>query len=241
MSFKKFFWILPFLSFLFGYVLFERIFHKPYIAAPSITGKRLLQAICLLSDNNLSLKIIGKKEDSDLPSGTILNQTPIAGRHIKPQQAIFVVISEKPQKIPSPHLISKHKDDIENIVEKLHIRNKNHFFQSNKHPKNTCIAQTPTPQALMKRKNIITYIANNTKKPVILPNFIDKKITDIMDFLQHYNIHIDIIHTTKCEDNHCCDEQCIITDQRPLAGSIVTLDDNKKLSVHLQVKQQTLE
>jgi len=129
---------------------------------PSIVGKNLLQTIPLLSDKNLNIRILTKKAISDLPSGTILSQTPKEGALIKPQQPVFVVLSEKPPKIPTPSVIHKKQDIILKNLQSLEIRNKSYFLQSSIYPDNLCIAQSPEhyfplayPNAAKRRRNIV--------------------------------------------------------------------------------------
>jgi len=53
------------------------------IQAPALVGKQLQNAVALLSQKNLNVRFITQKEDPDLPHGTILSQTPAAGRNVK--------------------------------------------------------------------------------------------------------------------------------------------------------------
>ena len=257
MLIKNCLWILPFFSFACGYLLLEKLVQKKSIPVPAIVGKHLLDATCILSDHNLHLKILAKKEDPDLQHGTILSQTPQPGKQIKPQQSVFVVLSEKLPKIASPHFLHKDLNSIQKTVGKLEIRNKSYFLPSSKHPQNCCIAQSPSPEILIKKRNMITYLAEKQQKPVILPDFKHKKLATIIDFLKNYNVDIAIIRADSTHEheplesfmnnfdnfnnnNNIISKNYIVTDQRPLAGSIVTLSDEKKLSLHFKVKQREI-
>ena len=238
MRIKNYLWIIPFIFFLFGYLLLGTLLQPKEFEAPAIVGKQLLNAISILSDHKSNIRFLAQREDSDLPQGTILSQKPLPGRKIKANQAIYVVISKKPPKIPCPVLLGKHLDAITHELESKNIRNKSYFLPSNC-PKHSCIAQHPCPLIPLKRNNVITYVSDGNKKPVILPNFKGKKALNVMEFLKRYEPQIttEIIHSPRCNFDHICDEHCVVSDQRPLAGSIIHLDDKKPIAVHLKVKR----
>jgi len=124
-------------------------------------------------------------------------------------------------------------------LEEKHIRNKSYFFPS-RHPVDNCVAQHPCPLAPLKENKVITYVSQGNKKPVILPDFKHKKATDVIEFLKKYEntINVEIIHSPRCKKDHICDEHCIVSDQKPLAGSIIHLDKEKKLSIYLKVERE---
>lgn len=236
MNIKNYLWAFPFLSFLAGYFLLQKISNVSKLNAPALVGKQLQEAVAVLSDNNLNLRLITQKDDADLPAGTILSQTPSAGQNIKPYQALHVVVSKKPQKKAAPALIYKSAQQIEKILKKDGIRNKSYYQPSNC-PRNSCIAQQPATGKPLETNKIVTYISSGNSKPVLLPDFRGKTATEAVDFLKsHHCCNAQISHGSRGGKNHVCDQFCIITHQRPLAGSIINLDDKKPFSVHLQAK-----
>jgi len=217
-------------------MLLGTLFQPKEFTTPAIVGKQLLKAISILSDHKLNIRFLAQKEDSDLPQGTILSQKPLPGRKIKANQAIYVVISKKPPKIPCPALLNKSLDTFLKDLENKHIRNNSYFLPSS-YPKHNCFAQYPHPLTPLEGKHVITYISDGNKKPVILPDFRNKRITKVVEFLKKYEPHIktEIIHSPASKFGHICNENCVISDQRPLAGSIITLDEKKPIAVHLKV------
>jgi len=234
MEIKNYIWIIPFVSFLSGYILLAKIFTTEKFPTPSIVGTQILQAVTTLSNHNLNIRFIAQKNDPDLPQGTVLSQTPHAGKNIKPRQSVYVVISKKPPKTRCPNLVNQPIDSIIKIVEEKNIRNKSYLLPG-QHPNSFCIAQSPTQSTLLKENSVITYISCGNKKSVLLPNLKNKKVFEIVDFLKNYPVKIEIVHSKqyKSDDTDCQDKTVI--DQRPLAGSIVTLDKNNPLLIHLKV------
>jgi len=234
-NYKNYLFILPFVSCLCGYLLVGKLLQPTVFHTPSIIGKNILPAISTLSKHNLNIRIIDYKQDPDLPEGTILSQKPQSGRKIKPHQSVYVVLSKKPYRIPCPLLVGKDISSITQMLTNKNIRNKSYYLPSN-HPENHCIAQYPSPSTELKKNNIITYLSQAYKKPVVLPDFRNKKLSKVRNFIKNYkNISVEIINS---KNSHICDDNYTVTDQRPLAGSIVNLHREKKLLVHLKVTSQ---
>ena len=235
MNIKQYFWIAPFLSFLAGYLVLHRISHVNSFKTPALVGQSLQPAIATLSAHNLNVRLITQKEDPDLPQGTILSQTPRAGHVIKPHQAVYIVISKKPQRIAAPLLINKSHTAINKELDALGIRNKTYYLTSNR-PCHSCIAQLPAAGIQLEDNKITTYLSWGNDRPVLIPNLKGKSAPDVIEFLQQYNISPEIIHITKQHETHMCDTKCTIVDQRPLAGSIITLNAHKAPLIQLQVR-----
>ena len=235
MNIKQYVWIAPFLSFLAGYLVLQRISHVNSFKTPALVGQSLQPAIATLSAHNLNVCLITQKEDPDLPQGTILSQTPQAGQVIKPHQSVYIVISKKPQKIAAPLLINKSHTIINKELDALGIRNKTYYLTSNR-PCHSCIAQLPAAGIQLEENKIITYFSGGNDRPALIPNLKGKSVPDVIAFLQQYTNLPEIIHITKQHENHTCNAKCTVVDQRPLAGSIITLNPHKTPLIQLQVR-----
>jgi hypothetical protein len=199
-NFKNYLWTIPFLSFLLGYFTIQKIFQPKSFNTPSIVGKRLQEAISILSKNQLNIKFISEKEDEGLPHGTILSQKPVPGLKITPNQSVYVTISKKPDRSACPELFKKNIKDILQILKDKNLRNKSYYVPSNL-PDNSCVAQYPLPETSIKDTCIITYVSKGNKKPVIFPNFKNKKLPEVLEFLRNYNIKTEIIYSDNAEGN----------------------------------------
>ena len=231
---QDYLWILPFISFIVGYLFLESYYRIGELETPSVVGKNLLETFSILSKHDLTPRILTEKEDPDLPEGTILSQTPAAGKKIKQNHSVYLVISKQPAKIPVPSLVHKAISRIEQELKPQGFRIKSYTLQSN-YPQCYCIAQHPAPHELVQEKKILTYISTGNTKPVLWPNVKNKPVLDVIDFLKTNNINPEIKHSSPRESSHTCHE-CIVIDQRPLAGSLVTLDPAKPMHVQLQVE-----
>ncbi|MDP3889183.1 MAG: PASTA domain-containing protein [bacterium] len=232
---KRYFWVLPFTCFLFGYLIFNSMVHIDKIETPALVGKTLGQAVSILSDLNVNTRILAFKQDTDLPSETIISQSPAAKQKIKPYQSVFLVVSKQPQAPMAPACHNKPLEIVSQELEQLGIKPKLYFIPSS-YPKDKCIAQQPSTHEPLVNKTITLYVSAPKNSPIIWPNFYKKRVSDVVEFLQSYTIKPEVIHYPELKiTRHTC-EQCLVINQRPLAGSLITLDEKNPLQVQLQVE-----
>ena len=98
--------------------------------------------------------------------------------------------------------------------------------------KGYCISQIPEENEPLDEKKITLYLSDGTKKFVLLPDFRNKKMSEIKNTLKEGNLEISIVHNSPIDDDHKC-INCIIEHQRPLPGSLIS--QKKQLPLQLQV------
>lgn len=206
------------------------IIGTPTLETPQCIGKNIQEALRILSDCDLNAKLLEEKEDNDIPEGTIIAQRPTFKQKIKPHQTVFLVVSKKSKKIPTPNLVGKTFSEIKEELKKNNILHKNYPVPS-EYPHDMCITQLPLAGQELHEKRVITYCALTKQPPCIFPDLTHKVVPEIISFLQKYSIIPNLSHSKKSE-NHIC-THCTITDQRPMAGSVMYL--NKSLDVHLHI------
>jgi len=212
----------------------HHLFHIPEFTVPSVVGKNIHEAFAILSRHNLNGRLLEEKEDPYLPAGTVISQTPQAGQKIKPYQSLFMLLSKKPSHINAPHCLHKTNSQITTLLQEQKIRSKIYLLPSI-YPKGLCFAQIPLPQEPIDNTMLTLYISDGSKKPIIWPDFTQLTVSDVTTFLHTHAIEASIIHEHPCSSNHTC-ISCIVTDQRPLAGSLVSLDPQKPCVVQLQAQ-----
>lgn len=232
---KRLLWIIPFLCFLAGYYAMRTIFHTDEIKTPSLMGMQLPDAFTVLSQHNLYPRILQEREDSDMPAGTILSQKPAPYTLIKPQQSVFLVISKPAPLARAPNCINASKKTILAQTQARNIRMKTYYLPSI-YPIDHCFAQHPAPDNVVTDNAMIVYLSAGSRKQVLLPNFKNLTVQETREHLANQPITLHPTHTAPTPYHDCA--SCIIVDQRPLAGSLITLDDSKPLNLNLQVMHQ---
>lgn len=229
--FKDLYWVTPFVCFILGYQCFSLFFYRSVIQTPPIIGKTLPEAATILSKSNLNMRMITEQEDSDIPAGTIISQTPRAHSAIKPQQTIFFVLSKRPAQPCIPDVRETTASHYSKVLRNLKIRHRTFLVQSDK-PEGTCLAQIPTAGQEISTSGALLYIASQDSDVLLFPSCKGKSITEVKQFFDKYSIPVTVYHTHSVPDYHTCD-RCVVFEQKPLAGSFVSLKE--PFSVQLKV------
>ncbi len=227
---KHILWLAPFICFLSGYLIIQSFFHITTISTPSVVGQPLYEACALLSNNHLNIRLLAQKEDSDLPNGTVISQVPSPGQIVKPRQTVFLALSKQPPLPQAPQLVGRDLRAIKQELQMAKLRFKTYFLESS-YPKNGCIAQIPAPHEPLTNTTLIVYVSRGTSKPIVWPHFEGKAMDEVVEFLAQYNITPHII-----QEHRNSAENPIITDQRPLAGSLICLHGEQPPIVQLHVQ-----
>ena len=230
MNTKQFLWLLPFLSFIAGYTVISSLLPAEELVTPSLIGKHLYDACTVLSEKKLNIRILAEQEEPSLPHGTILNQMPAAGQKIKAQQSVFLVISRQPPIARTPHLMGNMRSDIEKVMS-THHNKVTYIYVPSTLPKDYCVAQHPSPDQ-PSSPTITIYLANGKPFPVVFPNFINSPVDDAVAYLTAQGITPDLPAVVEHDPAH----QAIVVDQRPLPGSLITLDAAHPPHVQLSVR-----
>lgn len=234
---KKFLWTLPFICFITGYLFLTKLYPVKEIETPRVIGKTLQDACTVLAQHNLNSRLIALKEDPLLPHGTIISQTPQATQKIKSNQTVFIVASVQPEKTLADAYTTKPLHEVEQELADKNIRAKTYSVPSALRS-NTCIAQWPEAGLTLENNKMILYVSQPMDKPIIIPNVKDKLVLDVINFLKSNAIEVTVIHgSNDQQENHQC-TNCTIIDQRPLAGSIITLNAQNPLRMQLHVQAQ---
>jgi beta-lactam-binding protein with PASTA domain len=229
--------VLPFVCFTAGYFFIAHFFGAKEIETPALIGKKLQEAARELSALNLNLRIVTEKPDAELQAGTIISQTPSAGKHIKENQSIFIVISKKLPHPLAPECLGKHRADLQKLCDTTGIHATWHYLE-HALPKDLCFAQYPSAGTEITDRMII-YVSSGEKKPIIWPNFTGIASEKVIDFLTSHDISAQIIQANHIPSisGASSEQSAVIIDQRPQAGSLILLDSGKMPRVQLQVQQ----
>ncbi len=235
MKLTSYLWFAPFFCFCAGYYAMSMLCTVKTVETPCLVGKSLHEALNLLSSVNLNGKIVREKIDPDLPEGTIISQIPTTGTRIKINQSVYVGIVKKPSAKKVPNLLGKGKADIEELLASLSL--KAHYYLIPGLGKGgACSAQHPMAQKPLDGQEIVVYLCDTAPKPVIMPTLTGHTISEVKEFFAPYQIDLEVLHLNNTPHDHTC-ENCSIIDQRPLAGSLISFLQGKKLI--LQVKVDT--
>jgi eukaryotic-like serine/threonine-protein kinase len=236
MNIKNFLCVTPFASFIFGYLVMQQLFRIPELCTPHLVGQQIHTILPIITQYNLNLRLIDQKEEADLPEGIILNQTPSAGTIIKSNQPLFIVTTKKPIIARAPHCVGSNSDQLHLQLQENGIQSRMYQLP-HPYPEKICFAQSPQTNEPLDKNRLILYISAGNNKPIIWPNFSNMPLRDVITFLDNYHIEPTIMNDYLY--NNYENDEYIVVEQRPFAGTLLTLDENKPLSVQLRVRKQS--
>ncbi len=245
MNIKNYLFLTPFLSFITGYCIMQQLFHTSETITPHLIGKQVHEILPLITQHKLNIRLIDQKEETDVPEGIILNQTPTAGTAIKANQPLFLVTTKKPLATRAPQCIGTHLKEITTQLQTTGIHPRI-YYVSHAYPEKICFAQSPQTDEPLEKNKLILYVSSGNNKPIIWPDFAGMPLHNVIEFLNSYNIQPHIINdkpqaqsapSTELRINSALakEDEYVVTDQRPFAGTLLTIDENKPLSVQLRV------
>lgn len=188
----------------------------------------LVEATKLLSTYHLHPEIIQIKEDKDMPTATVLYQKPKAGRLIKKNQTIYLVVSERPASYKTPSCIGLSTEQITMVAQSMGLKPKFYHIPYS-YLTDRCFGQWPSAGQPIKNRTFVCYIATQEEKHVVCPNFKGVKLDDVTLSLKNHSIdyQTDIIPEQS--------RIYYVLEQHPKAGSILNLKEPTKLNVQLKI------
>lgn len=232
MNLRSLFLLIPFGAFSAGYFLASRLSKEEAVPAPALVGMPVEHALAAASAHNLNLRVREYIQDSDLPSGTILQQTPRAGQPMKAHQPLLVVLSQRPPWLHAPDLIGKETTIISKELELSGIRVTQIHLPS-PYPRNTCFAQYPSPGQHLEKNELLLYISRPAPKTVLWPSVIGKTYASLAPFLETYGITLD---ARGSRGNESIEAKSLILAQYPAAGSVIIFDPVKPPILQILLK-----
>ena len=228
-------WITPFICFLSGYYLLHSLYGVTTLPTPCIMGNTVDQAVCMLSEKNLNLRIITQQIDTDLPDGTIVDQTPAPGTQIKPHQALYVVVARQPEPVHAPHCVGTNKQAIMQKLSKSAVKPQ-FFYLDYPYPTDHCFAQHPKPGQPLHNNKLICYIARTKRQNFLMPDLRGTPLDQAQLFFEHYPITLQVVQDTVRTNSS--ENTTYIADQRPLPGASVTFDKQHPLAIQLLINNR---
>jgi len=109
------------------------------------------------------------------------------------------------------------------------------YSLASSYPHEYCLAQTPGAGEPLNNHQLITYIAAADEKPMLVPDFEGYPLEEVLQSLAQYDIQAKVTHERTPAKEHTC-AACIVADQRPRAGSLISLKQLKQMQTQLHIK-----
>ncbi len=174
------------------------------IELPDFSGKTLEEAQAMIVNSELEI-IVEKEEKNDaVDPGKIISQSPAAGKKVKENEKIKVVISEGVGEFPMPDLINRKDTDAQEILRDKKLQFSIVPEPSDTIPKDYVVRQVPSAGTYVDTATSVTvYVsAGKESKTVEVPNLLGLDIEEAKIDLLEANLtwgDIKTVESTKAK------------------------------------------
>ena len=205
------------------------------IEVPSIAGKDAKEALILVSEQGLSLKVIGKRYEPQIPQGVIISQFPSPGTKVRRNREIKVFISEGTRTAVVPSLIGKKLREAKIYLSQRGLNFGNASYTYAIFPQDEIISQGPSPQTEINTEDGINVLVSlGRRNPgFYMPELMGRKIEEAKDIFEKLSLEIG-----KIKESPSSGEEGVILSQVPLPGTRVDCETSIELVVSTFYKEE---
>ena len=189
------------------------------VEVPCVVGKDLKEALLLVSERDLALKVVDRKYSSEIPEGIIISQVPSPEVRVRKGREIEVVISEGKKSVVVPSVVGKKLIEARIYLSQRGLKIGNISYIYDDLPEGKVSAQDPPPQVEMNREEGINLLVSlgPEEKQYYMPDFTGSKIKRVKDLAEKIPLRIGRIKEVPSSE-----EEGIVLSQSPVAGSMVS-------------------
>ncbi|HNW43561.1 MAG TPA: PASTA domain-containing protein [Elusimicrobiales bacterium] len=216
--------------FLFSWTMETVIHNRKEVTIPDIAGKSSVNALQVLSENNLAMKIEGYEFNESVPIGTVLRHTPAAGVTVREGKIVKVVFSQGGESVFTPNLIGLPLRNAELMLRQrqLGLGEVSEAY-SLKAEKGTVLGQDPKPELSVSKNTMVQVTVSAGGPPagiIMLPDFRQKKSDEAQQWAAKSGVTLNIT-----EDSGSLFPGGTIIDQKPDPDTVVAPDSKISLTV----------
>ena len=238
--------------FLFSWTMDTVIHSRKEVIVPDIQGKSAANALQLVSEGDLAMKIDGFEFNDSVPIGTVLRQAPSAGTTVREGKIVKVVFSQGGESVFTPNLIGLPLRNAELLLrQRSLLLGEVSESYSLKAEKGTILSQEPKSEMSVSKNTMVAVAVSAGAPPagiVLMPDFRQRKIDETYQWASDNKLEVKTL-----EDVSSLFPGGTVIDQVPAAdtvvsaGSPITLtissrkssagQDEKEFHIHYEVSQ----
>lgn len=216
--------------FSFSWTMESVIHSRKEVIVPDISGKSAANALQLVSEQNLSMKIEGYEFNDSVPIGTVLRQAPGAGMTVREGKIVKVVFSQGGESVFTPNLIGLPLRNAELLLRQRQLLlGEVSESYSLKAEKGTVLSQEPKSETSVSKNAMVEVVVSAGAPPAgitLMPDFRQRKIVETYQWAADNKVDVKTI-----EDPGSLFPGGTIIDQVPAADAVVSGDSKVTLTV----------
>lgn len=180
------------------------------VEVPNVEGRNLDEAMKIIVDQNLEFEIEERVYNSEIEKDHIISQNPKAGKTIKENQVVKVIVSDGSKYITVPNLIGKAEVEAITELENIGLEVGEINYESNEEfDKGTVFSQTPKENIEIKEGTKIDLSVSKGKATITVPSIIGEHLEEAKKILASQGLNIGDIKyqsSDKYEKDHVIEQ-----------------------------------
>ncbi|MGM0568644.1 MAG: PASTA domain-containing protein [Elusimicrobiota bacterium] len=229
-------------------IIIKRIIHdRSEVVVPDIQGVPLEDALEVLSERNLSLSFVARRHDPDIPSGSIISQTPPAGLMVREGREIETVISSGGRVVFVPDVEERQLREAEMLIRQtgLQMGEQKRTYSRNLE-EDYVVSQDPAPDSVVQSDSYVDLVVSmglpDDREAIYMPDLKDMNIRNAEKLLSGMGLRIAGV---KSEIHEELPEGTVISqkpeeDEKVEEGDSVDLVLSRKERPTLKVREETI-
>lgn len=205
----------------FGYQYISGFLIVPEVTVPELTGLTLEEAEEKLASLGLEYSIGGEVHSDTIPEGSVVSQKPPAGRSVRKERVIELVLSLGPEYIKVPNLLGRTELEARLILSDLGLNMEISHEYSEEVAAGYVLRQDPGEGFRLGRDETVYVVISGGKKPFSLRNLQGWDFSDAKEWLNLYGL---VLRNVEEEYSDQFPEGQVIS-QFPPAGEMVQSGD----------------
>lgn len=208
------------------------------IEVPLLVGKEVKEALVLLGEKDLALKLVDKKYSSQVPEGTIISQFPSPGTKVHKNREIKVFVSGGTRLVTAPSLVGKSKREAIIYLAQRGLKVAAVSYVYAQAPQDEIISQDPSPQTEIDVEDGMNILVSLGTRNIqfYMPDLVGKRIDEVKDLFDKLSLRIG-----KIKEAPSLGEEGVVLSQSCSPGAMVDSETPVELTVStLYEQEQTL-
>ena len=160
----------------------------PEVTVPELAGLSLQEAEFELEEQGLGFRISGEIYDADIPANYVVSHDPPAGRSVRQERVVELVISAGPQFVEIPLLVGRTEREARMILKDLGLELEAQQGFSEDIAAGYIMRQDPGEGFRLTQGETIQVVVSEGQQPFTLRNFKDWTLSDTKEWLNLYGL-----------------------------------------------------
>ncbi|MCR1898165.1 Stk1 family PASTA domain-containing Ser/Thr kinase [Irregularibacter muris] len=161
------------------------------IEVPNVEGKNIDEAMEILSQEGLKSEIVERKYDNEVEKDNVISQNPQAGKKIKENQTVGLIVSEGVKFIPAPNLQGKSEAEAISRLENLglDVGEINYEF-NDKFDRGIVYDQSPKDNVDVREGSKVDLYISKGKETIVVPSVVGMHLEDAKKALSAQGLNV---------------------------------------------------